>query len=122
MGEQKQIYRDGVDTVTLFRIARAGEHYFAIRDLSPKFAFIGASVAEVTAFAMKAIELAPLERPNIISRAKWDGLIQRHRHLQEQITRYKLPTQRGARNRAKTDLDAINREIRAVDGVIGIDA
>lgn len=115
------IYEVGVDTRQLFRVeATADKHYFAIRDSEPRFAFIGSTIAEVATLAERALALVPGRR--IISRAEWDALIAEARRLEDQIARYGLPTQRGARSRAKKRLAELNAEICAVDGVIGIDA
>lgn len=118
----KPLYVEGIDTRRLFHVERSegGQSYFAIRDAEPRFAFTGKTISEVAALAEKGLALMPGR--HIIERAEWDALIAEHRRLQEQLARYTLPAQRGARNRTKAKLDEMSRKIRAVDAVIGIDA
>lgn len=59
---------------------------------------------------------------NIISRDEWEKLLAEDKALKQQMERYKLPTQRGAHSVVRTKLEEVSARIRAVDGVIGIDA
>ena len=91
--------------------------YFAIRNINPPFAFCGKTVEEVVRLAEEKLGA----QRNVISREEWDALLAEEKRLQAQISRYRLPAQRGACNRVKAKLSAVNAKIRAVDGVIGID-
>lgn len=92
--------------------------YFAIRNINPAFAFCAKSVEEVVRLAEDKLG----GRRNVITKAEWESLVAEDRRLKDQIAGYKLPTQRGACNRVKARLTEVTAKIRAVDGVIGIDA
>jgi hypothetical protein len=92
--------------------------YFAIRNINPAFAFCGKSVEEVAKLADEKLGGCK----NIISREEWDALLAEEKRLEQQVGRYRLPAQRGACNNAKAKHREIAAKIRAVDGVIGIDA
>src|SRR4051812_25437066 len=76
------------------------------------------SLDEITAKALST----PLPKPNIIAHEEWTALLGERDRLQAQIARYRLPSQRGAKKRAEEAFYEHTRKIRAVDGVIGIDA
>jgi hypothetical protein len=92
--------------------------YFAIRNINPAFAFCGKSAEEVARLAEEKLG----GRKNIVTREAWEALIAEDRRLKEQISRYELPRQRGACSRVKHRLAQVTAQIRAIDGVIGIDA